>query len=65
MKIVKIKTPIVCDIGGCKNTAIYSVKKQEDSNDLYTLKLCENCAKELFSELKKEFKKEVKNCEKN
>lgn len=65
MIIVETKTPIVCDMAGCKNTAKYFVKKEEGSNAFYSLKLCEDCAKELFTALKKEFKKGVKDSDKN
>ncbi len=47
MIITEVNVPIVCDIGGCKNTAKYFIKKQVDSTNFYSLKLCENCAREL------------------
>ena len=63
MIIVKTENSIVCDMGGCKNKAKYFIKIEEDSIAFDNLKLCENCAKELFKALKKEFAKKEKDCE--
>lgn len=63
MIIEKTEKHIVCDMGGCKDEAKYFVKIDESSNSYYSLKLCENCAKELFKLLKKEFTKKEKDCE--
>ena len=63
MIIVKTENSIVCDMGGCKNKAKYFVKIEEDSIAFDSLKLCEDCAKNLYNLLKKEFGKKEKNCE--
>lgn len=47
MIITDVNVPIVCDMGGCKNIAKYFIKKQVDSTNFYSLKLCENCAREI------------------
>lgn len=58
MIIESVNTPIVCDMGGCFNKASYFVKKKRGQSEYYSLKLCEECAKELRTELTKTLKKE-------
>ncbi len=57
MILTKVNVPIVCDMGGCKKTAKYFIKKQTDANDFYSLKLCEDCAREIYKLLKSEIQK--------
>ena len=63
MTITETNVPIVCDMGGCKNTAKYFIKKQVDSNNFYSLKLCENCAKEMLELLNDKVSKKGKESE--
>ena len=58
MIAIKTTKSIVCDVNGCENTAVYFIKKDNEENDFYSLKLCENCAKELKSVLTAVLKKE-------
>ena len=57
MIITRVNVPIVCDMGGCKNTAKYFIKKEEDSGNFDSLKLCDNCAEELLQLLKEKTQK--------
>lgn len=63
MIITEVNVPIVCDMGGCKNTAKYFIKKQVDSTDFYSLKLCENCAKEILQLLNSKINEKGKKSE--
>ncbi len=63
MIITEVNVPIVCDMGGCKNTAKYFIKKQLDSTDFYSLKLCENCAKEILQLLNSKINEKGKKSE--
>ena len=57
MIIKKCKTQIVCDVNGCNNQAEFFIKKEEDSIDYYSLKLCKNCAMEIKNLITKEVRK--------
>lgn len=57
MIIKRTETPIVCDMGGCENTATYFIKNDVTSNDYYSLKLCKDCAVKIKNLLVKELKK--------
>ncbi|MBE5743479.1 MAG: hypothetical protein E7358_02045 [Clostridiales bacterium] len=63
MILKKVNTPIVCDMGGCKNTAKYFIKKQVDESNFDSLKLCEKCAEEIYEVLKEETVKKGKKSE--
>ncbi len=51
MIVEKNKTNIVCDISGCNEIAKFKIKKTMETNDGESLKLCENCAKEIYQNL--------------
>ncbi len=58
MIIEKTNSPIVCDMGGCSNKAVYFIRKKVGQSQYYSLKLCDECAKELSAQLGKFYKKE-------
>ena len=58
MIIKKVNTPIVCDMGGCSKKAIFFVEKKVGQSNYFSLKLCQDCARELSVELSKALKKE-------
>ncbi len=58
MIAIKTNKTIVCDVNGCGKTAVYFIKKDNAENDYYSLKLCQNCARELKSVLTNVLKKE-------
>ncbi|MBR6737848.1 MAG: hypothetical protein IKL82_05750 [Clostridia bacterium] len=61
MIAIKTTKSIVCDVNGCSNKAVFFVKKNNDENDGYSLKLCATCAKELVKALNVAIKKEKEN----
>lgn len=58
MIIKKSSTPIVCDMGGCKNKADYFIKIDSGASDYDSFKLCKDCALKIKTLLVKELKKE-------
>ena len=60
MVIKKCTKSIACDICGCGNKADIFIKKDNDSNDYYSLKLCSDCAEEIKKVLSLKTKKEKK-----
>ena len=61
MVINKCTKQIACDICGCKNKADYFIKKDKDSSDYYSLKLCNTCIEEIKKLLSSINKKEKNN----
>ena len=57
MIIKQIKTPIVCDVNGCDNTAEIVIKKTVEESDYYGLKLCKDCAVNIKKLLASNFRK--------
>ncbi len=55
MKIIKAKSKIRCDTTGCANLSNVFIFKSEKCFIKDSLKLCDKCAKELLSELKKHY----------
>ncbi len=61
MIVEKSKSKIVCDISGCNKLAKYTLKKTSETNDSESLKLCEDCAKEIYQTLLNEHIKGKRN----
>lgn len=55
MIVEKCKSKIVCDVSGCNNLAKFLVKKTSETSDAESVKLCDNCAKELYQTLLNEY----------
>ncbi len=54
----KTKVSIVCDIGGCQKKATHFIKRCAEECNYDSLKLCDDCIKDLSKVLSKIIKKE-------
>ena len=61
MKISTTKMKIRCEMVGCNNLADVFIIKSEKCYDKDAIKLCDKCAKELYSSLKKHYSKKGAN----
>ncbi len=61
MIVEKTKTKIVCDVSGCNNLAKFLIKKTNETSNAESIKLCDNCAKELYKSLLNNYFKEKNN----
>ncbi len=55
MIVEKCKTKIVCDVSGCNDMAKFLIKKTAETSNGESVKLCDNCAKELYQTLLNEY----------
>lgn len=63
MTTQKANLEIRCDVAGCDNLATHFFKMREEDSNYESIKLCDDCIKELNKIFSKIIKKE-KNCEK-
>ena len=60
MKISTAKTKIRCEVIGCNKIASVFILKNDSCYSSDAIKLCDTCAKELYSSLKKHYSKKGK-----
>ncbi len=51
MEIKNCNLKTKCDIGGCKNLAVFSIYNEQETKPI--LNICEKCSKEIYSALGK------------